>query len=151
MKLCFAASSGGHLEELCRLEALKKGRDCFLVTEDGGMAPPDFCENVYLVSQINRRELLFLPKLIALFWRSFRILKKEKPDYVISTGALATWPLAVVAKMMKKKVIYIESFARVDTASLTGKMMHPIADLFVVQWEEGLKFFPKAVYGGWIF
>ena len=51
----------------------------------------------------------------------------------------------------KKKIIYIESFARVDEASLTGKLMYPIADKFIVQWEEMLKLYPKAVYGGAIY
>ena len=52
---------------------------------------------------------------------------------------------------MRKKIIYIESFARVDNASLTGKLFYKIADVFIVQWEELLKIYPKAIYGGGIF
>lgn len=54
---------------------------------------------------------------------------------------------------MKKKIVYIESFARVDSPSLTGKIMYKLklANLFIVQWEEMLKFFPNAVVGGRIF
>ncbi len=78
---------------------------------------------------------------------------KEKPDVIISTGALATVPFCIAGKLMKKKVIYIESFARVDSPSLTGKIMYKLklADLFIVQWVEMLQFFPKAVVGGRIF
>lgn len=53
--------------------------------------------------------------------------------------------------MRKIHIIYIESFARVDEASLTGKLMYPLADLFLVQWEDMLKVFPKAIYAGGIF
>jgi UDP-N-acetylglucosamine:LPS N-acetylglucosamine transferase len=76
---------------------------------------------------------------------------KEKPDTIISTGALVTFPICLLGKLMRKRIIYIESFARVDTASLTGKLMYRIADLFIVQWEELLKIYPKAMYGGGIF
>ena len=52
---------------------------------------------------------------------------------------------------MKKKVIYIESFARITTPSLTGKILYHFADLFIVQWKELLKVYPKAKYFGGIF
>ena len=76
---------------------------------------------------------------------------QEKPDGVISTGELATFPICVLAKLFRKKVIYIESFARVDEPSLTGRLMYKVADLFIVQWEEMKEFYPNAVYGGGIF
>lgn len=150
-KICFAASSGGHLEEISRLADLGDQYEIFLVTEKGGFIELHFCKSVYYLSQINRKELLFIPKFIKTFFQSFIILRKESPQSIISTGALATFPICLLGKLMGKKVIYIESFARVDTASLTGKLMYRIADLFIVQWEELLKIFPKATYGGSIF
>lgn len=150
-KICFAASSGGHLEEICRLTEVEKGHDSFLVTEASDFNEIKFCDRVIHVSQINRHEILFPLKFLHLFLKSFFILKNEKPDCIISTGALATFPLCVWAKFFKIKVIYIESFARVDTPSLTGKLMYKIADLFLVQWEDMLEYFPNAVYAGGIF
>lgn len=150
-KLCFAASSGGHLEEISRLAGLRDQYEIFLVTEKGGFAELNICNSVYYLSQINRKEILFIPKLIKTFFQSLRVLLKEKPYYIISTGALATFPICLLGKLMRKQVIYIESFARVDTASLTGRLMYHIADLFIIQWEELQDIFPKAVYGGGIF
>ncbi len=150
-KMCFTASLGGHLEEIARLIELGNQYDIFLVTEKGGFVELNVCKRVYYLRQINRKEILFIPKLINIFFHSFYILQKEKPEYIISTGALATFPISMLGKLMGKRVIYIESFARVDTASLTGKLMYRIADLFIVQWEDMLKIFPKAVYGGRIF
>jgi len=150
MKICFAASSGGHLEEIIRLSGVKTDRDCFLITEKG-IIETNFCEKIYYVNQINRKQPTFLPAFFGLFFKSLNILRKEKPDCVITTGALMGYPVALAGKLMGKKIIYIESFARVDSPSLTGRFIYPIADLFIVQWEEGLKFFPKAIYAGGIF
>lgn len=125
--------------------------DSILVTEKSEFQVRDFCRKQYYVPQINRRELLFLPKFAALFLRANRILKKENPDYVITTGALIAYPFCVLAKRKKKKVIYIESFARVYQPSLTGKLVHRYADLFFVQWEDMLEIFPDATLGGGLF
>lgn len=150
-KVCFAASSGGHLEEIARLKDVAMGCDSFLVTERGGFQEINLCDRVIHVTQINRKELLFPLKFFCLWISSFFILVKERPDCVVSTGALATFPICVLGKLMKKKVVYVESFARVDEPSLTGKLMYRFADLFIVQWEEMLQFFPNAMYTGGVF
>lgn len=150
-KICYTASLGGHLEEISRLGDLGTDYESFLVTEKGGFTQLNFCNSVYYLSQMNRKELLFIPKFIKTFFQSLYILLKEKPQYIISTGALITFPICLLGKMAGKRVIYIESFARVNTASLTGILMYRIADLFIVQWEEMLEIFPKAICGGSIF
>lgn len=149
-KVCYAASSGGHMEEMSRLKSLVTDND-FVLTEKSNYSAVDWCSTVYYVSQINRRELLFIIKFIILFLTSLILLMKEKPSVVISTGALATFPICFLGKLMGKKIVYIESFARIDEGSLTGKLLYRIADLFIVQWQEMLNVFPDAVYGGGIF
>lgn len=150
-KICFAASSGGHLEEISKLVEIEEENESFLITEKSDFHEINFGQKVYYVNQINRKEKLFILKFFGIFFSAFYILMKEKPDYVISTGALATYPVCIIGKLTGKHVIYIESFARIDSPSLTGKLMYHIADLFIVQWEEMLKFYPKAVCGGGIF
>jgi len=151
IKICFAASSGGHLEEISKLTGVREGRECILITEENDFFKSTFCDKVYYVRQINRKQVTFIPAFIKMIFQCRKILHKEKSDCVVTTGALMGYAAALAGKLMGKKVIYIESFARVDTASLTGRLIHPFADLFIVQWEEGLSFFPKAVYGGTIF
>ena len=150
-KYCFAASMGGHLEEVACLKEIAKECESFLLTEKGGFQEISFCDKTRHVLQINRREKTFAFKFLVLWIQSLKIILEEKPDGVISTGALATFPICVLAKLFGKKVIYIESFARVDEPSLTGKLMYHVADLFIVQWEEMLEFYPNAIYGGGIF
>jgi UDP-N-acetylglucosamine:LPS N-acetylglucosamine transferase len=150
-KICFAASSGGHLEEISRLREIRDAYDSFLFTERGTFNELVFCDKTYYVQQINRKEKGFLLHFFKICIKSIKILMSEKPDCIISTGALATFPICVFGKLFGKKVIYIESFARVDECSLTGKLMKGVADLYIVQWEELLQFVPNAVYGGGIF
>lgn len=152
-KICFVASSGGHLEEISRLREIRDNNDCFLVTEKSGFNELKFCDKVFHVCQINRKEPLFIFKFVwLLFVAVYRIIK-ERPSVIITTGALAAVPFCLVGKLFRKKIIYIESFARMDTPSLTGRIVYKLklANLFIVQWEECLKFFPDAVVGGRIF
>lgn len=151
LKIAFIASSGGHLEEISRLKKVAEKYDNFLVTEKNDFEVRSFGNRQYYVPQMNRREKLFLFKFVWLFFLAFKILIKEKPDFVITTGALIAYPFCVLEKMMHGRVIYIESFARVNEPSLTGKMVHRYADLFLVQWEDMLEYFPDAVLGGGIF
>ena len=55
------------------------------------------------------------------------------------------------AKLFRKKVIFIETFANSKTKTLSGSIVYPIADIFIVQWESMLDIYPKAVLGGWIY
>ncbi|MCR1839797.1 PssD/Cps14F family polysaccharide biosynthesis glycosyltransferase [Murimonas intestini] len=151
MKLCFAASSGGHLEEIMCLHNIVCNHESFLLTEKNELGLNGKWKNVWFVEQINRKEKGAAVKLIKNFIISFRVLHREKPDCIISTGALAAFPICLIGKIMRKKIIYIESFARVDKPSLTGRYMKYIADLFLVQWPEMLEFYPRAEYVGRIF
>lgn len=150
-KIMFIASSGGHLEEISQLKKIAARFDNSLVTEKNEFEVRNFGNRQYFVPQMNRKEKLFLLKFIRLFFQAYKILKREKPGLVITTGALISYPFCVLERMMHGKVIYIESFARVNEPSLTGKLIHKHADLFIVQWEDMLEYFPDAVLGGGIF
>lgn len=150
-KICFVASSGGHWEELLCLKEIADENETFYVTENGGQSNDCKLSDIYLFSQINRKEKLFIIHFLWVIVRAFFIILKENPDVVITTGALLSYPFCLIAKLFRKKVIYIESFARVYDASLTGKLVYPFADLFIVQWKTLLDCYPKAIYKGSIF
>lgn len=151
MKACFVASSGGHWEELMCLRAIAEAHETFYVTEAGGQAQDSNLNRMYLVPQINRRQKDFLWQFGKLLVTAGKIMFREKPKVVITTGALIAFPFCLYGKILGAKVIYIESFARLDDRSLTGRLVYPLADLFLVQWEPLLKLYPKAKYVGGIF
>lgn len=70
---------------------------------------------------------------------------------MITTGVLAMVPMAFWVKLTGGKLIYLESFAKVTSKTLSGKILYRIADRFYVQWEEMLKLYPKAIYKGGIY
>lgn len=150
-RICFVASSGGHWEELLCLQEIAQENDSFYVTEEGGQAQDQRGKRIYPLPQINRHEKGFLIHFLKLFAQALKILRKEKPEVIITTGALLAFPFCAVGKLRGAKVIYIESFARVHDRSLTGRLVYPFADLFLVQWESLLSVYPKAKYVGGIF
>ena len=82
---------------------------------------------------------------------AFKILRKEKPDLIISSGAAVAVPFFWLGKLFGAKTVYIEIFDRIDKPTLTGKLVYPVTDKFIVQWEELKKVYPKAINLGGIF
>lgn len=82
---------------------------------------------------------------------AWKVLRKEKPDLILSTGAAVAVPFFYVGKLFGVKLIYVEIFDRIDRLTLTGKLVYPIADKFIVQWEELTLRYPKAICLGSIF
>ncbi len=83
--------------------------------------------------------------------KAWKILRKERPDIIISTGAAVSVPFFYIGKLFGIKTVYVEIFDRIDSPTLAGKMCYPVTDVFVVQWEEMKKVYPKAINLGSIF
>ena len=151
VKICFASSSGGHFEQLMMLKPLMEKYDSYVVTEKLGYDVKVENVPVKYVMQINRTDKLFFFKFIFNIIKSFEIVITNRPDVVISTGALAAVPLMVWTKIFGGKVVYIESFAKIDTPNISGKIAYKFADQFYIQWESMRKFYPNAIYKGGIY
>lgn len=151
-KICLISSSGGHFEQLLCLKPLSEIFNVFFVTEKTKYNKKDK-KIKYFVKQVNRKEVLFIPNMIMVFFKSLYIYIKEKPDVIISTGVLSTIPMLFIGHFFKKKVIYIESFAKINSPTMTGKLIYKkkIANQFYVQWKSMLEFYPDAIYKGGIY
>lgn len=150
-KLCFAASSGGHFEQLLMLKPLMEQYDSFIITEKTLYSAKVDDKKMYYMKQVNRKEKTFAFKLLANAFKSLFIYIKERPDVVITTGVLAMIPICLLAKLFRKKLIYIESFAKVTSPTETGKFLYKYADRFYVQWESMKEFYPDAICLGGIY
>ena len=151
-KICLISSSGGHFEQLLMLRKLSDDYDTFIVTEKTKYNKKDNKIDYY-VSQVNRKEILFFFKMVVILFKSLFIFIKEKPDVIISTGVLAAIPMMFIGHIFKKKVIYIESFAKINSPTMTGNLIYKkhIVDRFYVQWESMKEFYPNAIYKGGIY
>ena len=146
-KIGLISSSGGHYEQLKMLAPLSKKHDVFWVTEK-----TDYTSKAdYYLLQTGMKDRLFPVKMVVNFIKTLGIWIKENPDYIITTGTMVALPMAFVAKIMRKKLIYIETFARVYDGTKAGKLMYKHADLFIIQWESLKEIYPDAIYGGSIY
>ena len=149
MKVCLVGSSGGHLTHLYMLKPFWKDKDRFWVTFDKEDARSLLDgEKFYPCYYPTNRSIKALIKNTKIAWN---VLHKEKPDLIISCGAAVAVPFFYIGKMMGAKLVYIEVFDRIDKPTVTGKMVYPIADKFVVQWDEQKKVYPKSENLGSIF
>ncbi|HEM6112627.1 TPA: UDP-N-acetylglucosamine--LPS N-acetylglucosamine transferase [Streptococcus suis] len=149
MKVCLVGSSGGHLTHLYLLKPFWKEEERFWVTFDKEDARSLLKnEKMYPCYFPTNRNLINLVKNTFL---AFKILREERPDVIISSGAAVAVPFFYIGKLFGAKTIYIEVFDRVDKSTLTGKLVYPVTDIFIVQWEEMKKVYPKAINLGSIF
>jgi beta-1,4-N-acetylglucosaminyltransferase len=149
MKICLVGSSGGHLTHLYFLKSFWEKHDRIWVTfdkEDSRTLLSE--EKKYWCHYPTNRNIknLFRNAIIAA-----KVLFKERPDIIVSSGAAVAIPFFYIGKMLGIKLIYIEVFDRIDIATITGKIVYPIVDRFIVQWEEQKKSYPKAINIGGIF
>lgn len=146
-KLCMISSSGGHYEELEMLKKLGGSYDLFWVTEK-----TQYRENAdYYLWQTGSKDPWVLLKMMGNAVKTLLFWLKEKPQVVITTGTLVALPACLLAKLSRKKVIFIESFSRIYDGTRMGKLMYRAADAFIYQWETLADLYPDGIYGGSIF
>lgn len=145
IKICIAASAGGHLAEVLQLSEVWKDKEHFFISDKRINAISlSKKEKVYFILPTRRNYFKF----IVSFMQSLYIILKERPSVIISTGAEIGYPALLVGHYLGIKTIYIETLARVNSPSLCGKLIYNKCNYFYVQWESSLKFFPKAKYIG---
>ena len=149
INVCLVGSSGGHLTHLYMLKPFWKNKNRFWVTFDKEDARSLLeGEKVYPCYYPTNRSI---KALIINTFIAIKVLIKERPNLIISSGAAVAVPFFYLGKLFGAKLIYIEVFDRIDKPTMTGKMVYPIVDKFIVQWDEQKEVYPKAVNFGSIF
>ncbi len=154
-KVLFISSTGGHLNELLQLAPLFDKYNYNIITEKDKST--ESLKNKYgkkinfLLYGTRKKPLKYFFVFIINFFKSLFLYIKIRPKFIISTGAHTAVAMCYIGKLFGSKIIFIETFANINTKTLTGKLIYPISNLFIVQWEEMLKLYPKAIYGGSIF
>lgn len=149
MKICLASSTGGHLGELKKIIPAVAEHHYFIITEQSEMSRSlKDQERVYYLAQQERKNILLLLHLFLNLFMSLYILVRERPKVIITTGAGAVLGLCLLGKLFGVKIVYIESFAKVYTASVTGRLIYKIADQFYIQWEQLRDVYPTGTYRG---
>ncbi len=154
-KILYISSTGGHLNELLQLKSLFNKYNYYIVTEktkSSEFLGDEYKEKVsYLAYETKKNPFKYFFVFLYNIIKSLIIFLKQKPDIIVTTGTHTAVPMCYIGKIFRKKIIFIETFANRNTKTVAGKLVYPIADVFVVQWEEMLKLYPKAQYWGWIY
>jgi hypothetical protein len=132
-------SPGGHWAELQRALAGIAFDDVFHVTFADGRPPPESVRRYHLCHP--RRSVW---RTLRNAWQSIAVLRRERPALLISTGADVAVPILYLGKLGGARIVFIET-AGSAAPTLAGRLVYPIADLFIVQWADRLERFPKAV------
>lgn len=149
-KVMFICSGGGHLQELMQLQKLFVTNDSIIAIEKQPFPPNIESEVIYLPKGTRKKLLQYIFIFAWLCMKSFYYFLKYKPDVIITTGAHTAVPMCYLAYLFKKRIIFIESVARVHTKSLSGKIIEKKCTHILVQWESMLKLYPSATYIGQI-
>ena len=146
LKICLVASAGGHLTQLRKVANAWTGYSTFWITSKNVVRRTlNGDGKVYVVGECNREHL---GRVVLVFFRCLRAIFTEKPDVVISTGAAPGCIAVFLGKLRGAKVVWLDSITNVDRLSLSGWMVRPFADLFLVQWPELTTKYRRVEYVG---
>lgn len=142
MKVVLVASTGGHLAQLLQLSTWWRRHDRLWVTFDKGNGIDELRgEQVVWAHHPTTRHLGNALRNLRLAWR---VLREHRPDLVVSTGAGVAVPFFVAARALRIRTVFIEVVDRVASRTLTGRLVYPFADEFVVQWDAQRRLYPAA-------
>ena len=143
-KIVGISSSGGHLTELqSSIPQIFIKKVIYLTSKDGRT-----------IESLNKSPHFFVLEPNGVSWKyainlfqSLILFLMIRPKIVISTGSGLAIPFLLISKLFGSKIIFIESGARIYTASKTGRFMYKHSDIFIVQYKNLLKFYPNAIVG----
>lgn len=154
-KVLFISSTGGHLSEMMQLKSMFKNYDYHIITEKTKSNLKLKQEHKgrvnYLIYGTKDHILSYPFKLLFNCFKSLFFYLQIHPDYIITTGAHTAGPMCLIGKIFGSRIIYIETFANISTKTITGRMLYPVADQFIVQWKSMKKNYPDSIDGGWIY
>ena len=146
LKICLAASAGGHTSQLLKIKECYESYQTFYVTTTPVVAQQlHKFGKVYVVGESNRQHPL---RVITVLIRCLKIILHERPDVVISTGAAAGCIMCFLGRLSGARIVWLDSITNVSRLSLSGRMVRHIAELFLVQWPELAEEYENAEYAG---
>lgn len=141
VRLLLVCSSGGHLAQLHRLQPwwslYERTWVTFKTPDAEALLPGERVTWAYHPTTRN------VPNAVRNFGLALRLLRRRRPDLVVSDGAGVAFPFFVAAKLLGIRTMYLEVYDRIDSPTLTGRLCAPLTDLFLLQWEEQKRFYPR--------
>lgn len=146
MKVLLVGSAGGHLAQLDRLRPWWSRHERMWVT----FRLPDS------ESRLRHERVAWgyhpttrnVPNMLRNLWLARRICAEFKPDLIVSMGAGVAFPFFLIGRLRGVRTVYLEVFDRIDSPTMTGRLCYWFTDLFLLQWQEQKRWYPRGVVVG---
>lgn len=149
MAVLLVCTPGGHLLQLLGLRPAWDGLSRAWVTYDSSDARSLLAsEHVFFARGPGTRNVKNFLRNLPLAWR---LVRELRPVVILSTGAALAVPFAWVGRALGAKVVYVESLTRIESVSLSYRLVSPVADRLYVQWPELAQRTRRARYAGNVF
>ena len=147
--LLIVCSSGGHLLQMLELREAWAGFDRVWVTFDKSDARSLLRgERVLHAHGPTNRNV---PNLLRNLRLAARVLRRERPAAILTTGAGLAVPFAWIGRLRGVPTIYVESFTRMQELSLSARLIAPVATRVYAQWPELAAASPGVRFAGNLF
>lgn len=133
MRVLIVCSSGGHLTQALALKSWWGDHErswVTLPTEDARSRLRG--ESVVEAHYPTVRNI---PNLLRNFGLARRVLREVRPDLIFSTGAAIALPFFAQARRFGARTAFLEPVDRIDSPSLSGRLVYPFCDAMFVQWD----------------
>lgn len=147
--ILLVCSSGGHLLQLYSLRAAWDGLTSAWVSFDKSDVRSLLADERLLIAHgpTNRD----IGNLLRNLWLAVRTLRTLRPKFIVTTGAGVAVPFAWIGRLLGARVVYVESFTRIDSISLSCRLIKPVAGRVYVQWPEAVELVSGARHVGNVF
>jgi hypothetical protein len=148
-EVLLVASSGGHLLQLKQQADLwpRERRHWVTFQKSDAISLLAGERTTWAHHPTNRN----IPNLVRNLGLALRVVRRRRVQAIVTTGAGVAVPFAIVGRLLGVNVVYIESMARITSPSLTGRLVYPFADTFIVQWPELRRFYKHVRCMGTVF
>ncbi len=145
-RVLLVCSSGGHLAQLLKLRPWWQEHErtwvCFDTPDALGALEGERFVRGHHPTTRN------IPNLVRNLLLALGVLRGERPDVIVSDGAGLAVPFFWLGRLFGARTVYLEVYDRIDSATMTAKLVGPVTDLFLVQWEQQLESYPHATVAG---
>lgn len=146
MRVLLVCSPGGHLQQMLALKPAWGDLDHAWVTLPSADVDAALTgEEVTLAHGPTNRSLKNLVRNAFLAWR---VLRRRRPDAILSTGAGLAVPFFLLGRLLGIRLVYVESVTRTESISLSGRLVYPLASRFFAQWPAAAERLRRAEYVG---
>jgi beta-1,4-N-acetylglucosaminyltransferase len=141
MKALLVCSSGGHLTQLYSLRPWWERHERTWVTF-GHPHSTSLLRGERMIPAFSPTTRN-IPNTLRNLWLANAVLRAERPDVVISDGAGVAFPFFILARLMRIYTVYLEVYDRPSRPTLTGRLCYPLSSLFLLQWPEQARSYPR--------